>query len=100
MAYLSYPSPDELQLRLEAHEGAILDVVRGCPWWTKADIEGRTPGNSTVTGVTLTATRAMDSTLRRILNLSFGLIFPPDGGTGEKRAAVVLRAAQAKRAQG
>lgn len=97
MALLSYPSPEQLQLQLEAHEGAILDVVRGCPWWTKADIEGRMPGNATVTRVTLTATRSMDSTLRRILNLSFGLTFPADGGVGEKRGRVVTGAAKAKR---
>ncbi len=99
MATLSYPSAEELQLRLEAEEGAILNVVRGCSWWTRADIEGRTPGSSTVTGVTLTATRSMDSTLRRILNLSFGLIFPQDGGVGERRAQVILRKAEAKRAR-
>lgn len=99
MATLSYPSPAELQLRLEAHEGAILDVVRGCPWWSRAEIEGRTPGNSTVTRVTLTAMRANDSTLRRILQLSFGLVFPADGGVGETRAQVRLRTAQAKHAQ-
>lgn len=85
MATLSYPSPAELQLRLEAHEGAILNVVRGCPWWTEAEIEGRTPGNPTVTRVTLTAARANDSTLRRILQLSFGLVFPEDGGVGAQR---------------
>ena len=65
----------------------------------QAEFEGRTPGSSTVTGVTLTATRSMDSTLRRILNLSFGLIFPQDGGVGEQRAQVILRKAEAKRAR-
>lgn len=99
MATISYPSPVELQLCLEAQEGAILDVVRGCSWWTKADIEGRMPGVTTVTRVTLTTTRSMDSTLRRILNLSFGLIFPEDGGVGEKRAQIIERTAQAKRAR-
>lgn len=99
MATLIYPSSEELQLRLESREGAILDVVRGCPWWTKADIEGRIPGDSTVTGVTLTALREMDSTLRRIMNLSFGLVFPADGGVGEKRTQILERAAQTKRAR-
>lgn len=98
MATLSYPSLEELQLRLEAQEGAILEVVRGCPWWTRADVEGRIPGNSTVTSVTLTALRANDSTLRRILTLSFGLNFPADGGVGETRAESSARTAQAKHA--
>lgn len=97
MATLSYPSLEELQLRLEAQDGAILDVVRGCPWWTKAELEGRVPGSNTVSSVTLTAMRAMDSTLRRILHLSFGLMFPADGGVGEQRAQLLERAAQAKR---
>ena len=97
MATLIYPSPEELQLQLESQEGAILDVVRGCPWWTRADFEGRMPGDSTVTRITLTATRGMDSTLRRILNLSFGLIFPADGGVGEKRVRTAAPSVQAKR---
>lgn len=97
MANLSYPSSEELQLQLDAQEGAILDVVRGCPWWTKADIERHLPENAAVTRVTLTAMRSMDSTLRRILNLSFGLTFPLDGGVGEKRGRVISGAAKAKR---
>lgn len=85
MATLSYPSLEELQLRLEAQDGAILDVVRGCPWWTSADLAGRVPGTRTVTRVTLTAPRGNDRTLRRILQLSFGLVFPEDGGVGAPR---------------
>ncbi len=80
MAHLSYPSVTEVQLRLEAQEDAILAVVRGCPWWTKAEVEGRLPGSTTVSGVILTTTRATESTLRRILQMSFGLVFPPEGG--------------------
>lgn len=86
MAHLSYPSATEVQLRLDSQEGAILNVVRGCPWWTRADVEGRLPGSATVTGVTLTTDRGMDSTLRRILQLSFGLVFPSEGGVGERPA--------------
>jgi hypothetical protein len=82
MAYLSYPSATEVQLRLDSHEGSILAVLRGCPWWLKADFEGRVPGSGTVTSVTLTATREMDSTLRRIVQMSSGLAFPKEGGLG------------------
>lgn len=83
MAHLTYPSTTEVQLRLDAQEDAILAVVRGCPWWTKADVEGRFPGSTTVTSVSLTTTRGVESTLRRILQMSFGLVFPTEGGIGE-----------------
>ena len=82
MAYLSYPSAAEVQLRLEAQEGPVLAVIRGCPWWTKADVEGRLPGSSTASSVSLTTTRALEATLRRILEMSFGIVFPPEGGAG------------------
>jgi hypothetical protein len=82
MAYLSYPSPTEVQLQLDAQDGAILAVVRGCSWWTKAEVEGRLSGSTLVTGVTLTTTREMDALLRRILRMSFGLEFPQAGGIG------------------
>jgi hypothetical protein len=80
MAQLSYPSTTEVQLRLDAQEDAILAVVRGCPWWTKADVEGRVPGSAIVSAVVLTTTRSMESTLRRILQMSFGMVFPREGG--------------------
>lgn len=95
MAQLSYPSVTEVQLRLEAQEAAILAVVRGCPWWTRADVEGRFPGSTTVSSITLTTTRGVDSTLRRILQMSFGLVFPQEGGTGQRTER---GAPQAKRA--
>lgn len=84
MAHLSYPSVTEVQLRLEAQEEAILAVVRGCPWWTKAEVEGRLPGSTTVSSVRLTTTRGVESTLRRILQMSFGLVFPVEGGVGQQ----------------
>lgn len=74
MAYLSYPSPATMQLRLDTQDDAILQVVRGCTWWTNADIAGRRPGSTLVTQVTLTTTRAMDGTLRSILETGFGLV--------------------------
>ena len=85
MAYLAYVSVTEIQLRLDAGEGSILAVVRKCPWWIKADFEGQIPGDPTVRSVTLTTTRSMESTLRRILQMSFGLVFPSDGGLGQRR---------------
>ncbi len=84
MAELRYPSETDIQLCLGAQEQAILAVVRGCSWWTKADADRDDTGN--VTRVTLTAPRGMESTLRSILDKSFGLVFPPEGGSGVPRA--------------
>jgi hypothetical protein len=98
MAYLSYPSSMELQLRLDAQEGSILTVIRRCSWWTKAEFEGHVPGSSTVTSVTLSAERCMDSTLRRILQMSFGLVFPKEGGAGLAPVREVAQSVGHKRA--
>jgi hypothetical protein len=82
MAQLSYPSSTEVQLRLGAQENAILTVVRGWSWWTRADVEGRVPGEPQVTAVILTAARSEDRLIRDILHRSFQLIFPAEGGDG------------------
>lgn len=87
MAYLSYPSANEVQLRLSAQENAILTVVRRWGWWTRAEVEGHVPGEGQVTAVILTAGRGSDPTIRRILRLSFHLVFPAEGGTGIAGAA-------------
>lgn len=99
MARLSYPALTEVQLRLDAQEGLILAVLRGCPWWTKIEVEGLLPGSTTVSSVTLTATRGMDATLRRIVRMSSGLVFPQDGGVGQKPAHEPLIAKVAKRSR-
>lgn len=82
MAHLSYPSPEEVQLRLGPRENAILAVVRHWAWWLRAEVEGKLPGYTEVATVTLTAERAQDATIREILDRSFQLVFPPDGGEG------------------
>ena len=82
MAYLGYPVPEEVQLRLDAADDKILTVVRHCTWWTRADVRGRLPGSSLVAEVVLTADRSQDETIRDILLRSFQLVFPPDGGEG------------------
>jgi hypothetical protein len=87
MAYLSYPSASEVQLRLGAQEQAILTVVRRWGWWTRAEVEGQVPGEAQVTAVILTAQRGSDQTIRRILRLSFQLVFPTEGGAGIAGAA-------------
>lgn len=82
MAQLTYPTEGELQLRLGPHEDEILTVVRRWAWWTRADVEGRFPGNSEVSAVILTAERGADSMIREILQRSFQIVFPADGGEG------------------
>ena len=87
MAYLSYPSTSEVQLRLGAQEQAIFTVVRRWGWWTRAEVEGQVPGEGQVTAVILTAGRGSDQTIRRILRRSFQLVFPAEGGAGIVGAA-------------
>ncbi len=97
MAYLSYPSPAAMQLRLDTQDDALFQVVRGCTWWTNAEIEGRLPGSTRVTQVTLTTTRAMDGTLRSILETGFGLVFPVAGGAGRPRVSAPVVPRRKKR---
>ncbi len=87
MAQLSYPSSTEVQLRLGSQEDAILTVVRHWGWWTRAEVEGRLPGESQVTAVILTAERGADQTIRKILYRSFQLVFPAEGGEGASAAS-------------
>ena len=82
MAHLTYPTEGELQLRLGPQADAILTVVRHWAWWTRAEVEGRFPGNSEVSAVILTAERGADPMIREILQRSFQLAFPADGGEG------------------
>jgi hypothetical protein len=82
MAYLIYPSAAEVQLRLGPREDTILGVVRRWQWWIRADVERTLPDAVDVTGVTLTAERTMDRTMRDILFEGFHLVFPDDGGEG------------------
>ncbi len=82
MASLNYSGPTEVQLRLGADENAILTVVRRWAWWTRAEVEGRLPGDSQVSAVILTAERSNDPTIREILRRSFRMSFPTDGGEG------------------
>ena len=82
MAHLSYPVPAEVQLRLGPREDAILTVVRRWAWWTRAEVEGRLPGDPQVSAVILTAERGVDGTIREILQRSFQIVFPVEGGEG------------------
>ncbi len=91
MPFLTFPSPSEVELRLGAHEDAILSVVRRWRSWTRAEVEGRIAGDAEVSAVVLTAERGTEATIREILYRSFQIVFPTDGGEG----AVVERGAGA-----
>jgi hypothetical protein len=100
MAYLSYPSPTEVQLRLGAREDSILTVVRHWAWWTRAEVEGQLPGEATVSAVVLTAERPTERTIREILHRSFHLVFPADGGEGSPAAPHAPTFPHSKRVHG
>ena len=91
MAELRYASPTEVQLHLDADERDIFEVVRGCPWWTKVEIKPPPTGSTTASGVILTMPRGWETTLRRILDMSGRLQFPPEGGVGVPRPPLAER---------
>jgi hypothetical protein len=82
MTTLDLSSPDELRLVLSgAAENAILKTLRRWPNWLRAEVE-RDPADTDIcVSVTLVASRTQEATIREILRRSFGLIFPPEGGT-------------------
>ena len=94
MAHLEYPSPEEVQLRLDAAEDKVLTVVRHCTWWRRAEVRGRLPGSSLVAEVLLIAEREQDETIRDILLRSFQMVFPPEGGEGIQAEPKVAARAQ------
>lgn len=76
---LSIPGELRLTLRGEA-ENIILTTLRRWPHWLSAEVE-RNPIDATkYTAVTLVADRFQESTIREILQRSFGMRFPPEGG--------------------
>jgi hypothetical protein len=81
---LSIVETGELRLTLRgAAENRILAAMRRWPYWLRVDIE-RDPANAErCLAVTLIADRAYESTVREILNRSFGMTFPEAGGSCE-----------------
>jgi hypothetical protein len=84
MTTLSISETGELHLTLRgAAENRILATVRRWPYWRRVDIE-RDPMNAERTlSVTLCTDQIYESTVREILKRSFGLTFPPAGGSSE-----------------
>ena len=74
----------ELRLTLRgAAENRILDTVRHWPHWRLGNIEHDPANEQQYQSVTLITDRVHEATVREILKLSFGLIFPPEGGNRE-----------------
>jgi hypothetical protein len=74
----------ELRLTLRGSaENRILATVRRWPYWRLGPVE-RDPQNShRYQSITLIADREHEATVREILKRSFGLTFPPEGGSSE-----------------
>jgi hypothetical protein len=84
MSTLDKSVGDEIRLTLSgAEEERILATLRRWPHWLRAEVE-RDPANAEHTlAVTLVAAQSQEATLREILRRSFGLVFPPEGGSAE-----------------
>ncbi|NJO84855.1 MAG: hypothetical protein HC828_20215 [Blastochloris sp.] len=84
MTTLDLSTPGELRLTLSgAAENIILTTVRRWPHWLRAELE-RDPSDLTqCVSVTLVAERNQESTIRDILQRSFGMKFPVEGGSRE-----------------
>jgi len=84
MTTLSISEEGELYLTLRgAAENRILATVRHWPYWQRVDIERDPVDAERCLSVTLVADRIYESTVREILNRSFGMTFPATGGSRE-----------------
>lgn len=82
MTTLDISDADELRLILSgADEDVILTTLRRWPYWLRAEVEHDPADATRCLSVTLVASRLQETTLREILRRSFGLIFPPGGGS-------------------
>lgn len=82
MTTLDMSTPGELRLVLHgAAENVILTTVRRWPYWIRVEVEHDPADRTKCVSVTLVTGCDQESTLREILRRSFGLIFPPEGGS-------------------
>ncbi len=82
MTTLDMSIPGEVRLILRgAAENAILTTLRRWPHWLRAEVEHDPVEPTQCVAVTLITERAQESTIREILRRSFGLTFPPEGGS-------------------
>ena len=84
MTTLSISESGELRLTLRGEaENRILATVRRWPHWQRVALERDPVDAERYLAVTLIADQAYESTVREILKRSFGLTFPPTGGSCE-----------------
>lgn len=82
MASLHMGAPGELWLVLHgAAENVILTTVRRWPHWLRVEVERDPEDTTQCVSVKLVTGSDQEATLREILRRSFGLVFPPEGGS-------------------
>ncbi len=100
MASLFINTQGEMCLTLRgAAEDRVLTTLRGWPHWSRADLERDPQDPGRYSAVTLITERMHETTIREILKRSFGMIFPPEGGScaAEKPPPVSLRGPRSAR---
>ena len=81
MTTLDLSVPGELRLTLRGQaENIILTTVRRWPHWLRAEVEHDPADATQYTAVTLVTDRFQEPTIREILQRSFGMRFPAEGG--------------------
>jgi len=81
MTTLDLSIPGELRLTLRgAEENVILTTLRRWPNWLRAEVERDPMDPTQCMAVTLVADRYQETTIREILQRSFGMRFPTEGG--------------------
>lgn len=81
MTTLDLSVPGELRLILRGTaENVILTTVRRWPHWLRAEVERDPTDPSQCVAVTLITDRVQEFTIREILQRSFGMRFPVEGG--------------------
>jgi hypothetical protein len=82
MTTLDMSNPGEVRLILRGEtENAILTMLRRWPHWLRAEVEHDPVETTQCVAITLITDRAQEATIREILRRSFGLTFPPEGGS-------------------
>jgi len=93
MTTLSVSDSGELHLTLRgAEENRILTTVRHWPYWLRVTVERDPADPKTCLAVTLITDRTYEAMVREILKRSFGMSFPPEGGSCPLPPAEPLRA--------
>ncbi|NJN17902.1 MAG: hypothetical protein HC822_17330 [Oscillochloris sp.] len=92
MTTLDMSIPGELRLILRGtQENAILNTLRHWPHWRSVEIESDPADQAQCLSITLIADRSQEATIREVLRRSFGMTFPPEGGSRALPAAAAVK---------